>query len=886
MPAEDGYRSDSDPGQCPGEDPGRPDADGTGDPAVDLAGEVTKDQAYRRKLESWNNELLRANANLDTAREQFSQMFDSAPVGYLALDERGRILKLNTSACDLLGASASDLLNSQLHRFLVPSHRDRFFTFLEALLVSGSRQECEFHLVAGAAVLDVVAHGTVLENFDQNAITCLVALIDITQRHRTEREREVAVDLLRQLNACAGTDDLIATAITFFRRLSGCEAIGVRLRDGDDCPYYKADGFKEGFVLAENRLCVYDEQGDVVCDQTGHPVLECMCGNVISGRFDSSKPFFTARGSFWTDSTSELLDGATDAEPPAHTRNRCCEAGYESLALLPLCMGEERIGLLQLNDSRKGLFTSHLIAEWERLTDHLAVSFARLRAEQALQAKDRQYRDLVENAGEGIFSVDASDCLTFVNQRMADMVGRNPAEMVGQPLLSFVSPQCVGAAEGGIRACREGRTHHVEVDLRSKDNLNVPVRFVGWPISGPDGDYHGATVFVTDISEQRQLRSQLQQLQRLEAIGGFVGDISHEFRNLLMAISAHAEVLHAGLGPEHPQTGVTNDLLHCVDIARKLIDKLLTFGRRQTMDVRLIDLNDVVAELEKLLRRLMGPPYAVDVRLSAHRLLVNADPGQVEQAVLNMAINARDAMPEGGTLVIRTERCSQVPPGGVDRSEGAARLYAEIGVEDTGIGMDDSTREHVFEPFFTTKETENHVGLGLSVAYGIAHQHGGHIEVTSRAGAGSRFALRLPLVDTTSDQLRTAESASSTKGKETILVVEDEELVRLPIMSILEANGYDVLGACDGDEAVRVFRASSRPIDLVVTDLVMPTAGGARLYSMIKQDAPRTRFLFISAHLPSNVLPDMQPPPHEPFMSKPFSLFTLALKVREILDAR
>ena len=225
---------------------------------------------------------------------------------------------------------------------------------------------------------------------------------DINERKRLEQEREVTIEFLRLVNASTETLDMIHAATTFFQKQSGCEAVGIRLRQGDDYPYFEVRGFPKEFVLAENKLCARDDSGKVFRDNHGDPVIECMCGNVICGRFDPSKPFFTAHGSFWTNSTTELLATTTAADRQSRTRNRCNGEGYESVALIPLHAGEEQFGLLQLNDRRKGQFSPEMIAVWERLADQLATALAKFRAEAALRKGERRYRSLFENMSEGL----------------------------------------------------------------------------------------------------------------------------------------------------------------------------------------------------------------------------------------------------------------------------------------------------------------------------------------------------------------------------------------------------------------------------------------------------------------------------------------------------
>jgi PAS domain S-box-containing protein len=254
-------------------------------------------------------------------------------------------------------------------------------------------RDFEFRLVFDdGTARDLLGYGTPLLDERGRPRGAVHVLVDITKRKRAELEREITVGMLRLVNHSKNLRELVRAAVTFYRQQSGCEAVGVRLREGDDYPYYETHGFPPEFVLQENRLCVRDPAGQIRCDATGYPVIECMCGNVICGRFDPTKPFFTARGSFWTNCTTELLATSTEADRQARTRHRCIGEGYESVALIALRVGEQRLGLLQLNDQRKGMFSADAIAFWERLAGYLSVALAKLRAEQALQESEQRLK--------------------------------------------------------------------------------------------------------------------------------------------------------------------------------------------------------------------------------------------------------------------------------------------------------------------------------------------------------------------------------------------------------------------------------------------------------------------------------------------------------------
>jgi PAS domain S-box-containing protein len=298
---------------------------------------------------------------------------------------------------------------------------------------------------------------------------------DITEHKRDEEERETTIEFLGLVNRSQGTKDLIQGAATFFQERSGCETVGIRLREGDDYPYFEARGFSKGFVIAENKLCVLDTSGKAVRDNLCNPILECMCGSVIGGRFDPSKPFFTARGCFWTNSTSELLASTSEADRQSRTRNRCNGEGYESVALIPLRDGEERFGLLQLNDRRKGRFSADIIALWERLAGYLAAALSKFRAEEALQQSEAQFRTLANSIPQLAWMANADGWVFWYNQRWYSYTGTTPEQMEGWGWQSVHDPnELPKVLEQWKNSIASGEPFDMVFPLRGADGVFRP----------------------------------------------------------------------------------------------------------------------------------------------------------------------------------------------------------------------------------------------------------------------------------------------------------------------------------------------------------------------------------------------------------------------------
>lgn len=371
----------------------------------------------------------------------------------------------------------------------------------------------------------------------------------------------------------------------------------------------------------------------------------------------------------------------------------------------------------------------------------------------------------------------------------------------------------------------------------------------------------------------------------MEAVGRLAGGVAHDFNNLLTAISGHAQILLEDLPADDPARADIEEISRAADRAADLTRQLLAFSRKQMLRPQVLDPNALIGEIQKMLRRLIGEDIELITRLAPDLGAVRADPGQLEQVIMNLAVNARDAMPTGGRLLIETRN--------VELGEDDARRLAPLQpgphvvliVSDTGAGMDESTRERIFEPFFTTKEKGKGTGLGLSTVYGIVQQSGGHIWVYSEPGQGTTFKIYLPRVDARPEAAPAPSDADGAhNGREVVLLVEDEDAVRSLARRILEKRGYTVLTARTGPEALRIAERHDGPIHLILTDVVMPEMSGRELAERIAPTRPDARTLFMSGYTEDDVLRRGVLNEGAAFLEKPFTPSALAQKVREVLD--
>jgi PAS domain S-box-containing protein len=509
------------------------------------------------------------------------------------------------------------------------------------------------------------------------------------------------------------------------------------------------------------------------------------------------------------------------------------------------------------------------------------------RMQEALQRSEAAYRGLVEHAPLGIYKATPDGRLLMANTTLASMLGyasRNELLAHGSLDEAFAHP----ADRGRLAAVLErGDKALLETEWRKVDGSRISVRIHAWRVGTGNGGVHHVEATVEDVTEQRSLQRQFLQAQKMEAIGRLAGGVAHDFNNLLTAIIGYSDMLLDDLPASDQKRADVAEIRAAADRATSLTRQLLAFSRKQVFETRALDLNYIVRAIEKMLRRLIGEDITLNIVLSPSPARVNADPNQIEQVILNLVVNARDAMPQGGTLTIETALVE------IDRTYSSTHLamepgpYVLLAVSDTGHGMDAETLSHIFEPFFTTKEKGKGTGLGLSTVYGIMKQSGGYIWAYSEPGRGSTFKAYLPCLRDAPEEWGSPVDTSapiSRGGAETILVAEDDAKVREIVARVLAAKGYTLLVAAGGAEALEMARAHDGPIDLLLTDLVMPGMTGRELAAALKAERAEMRTLYMSGYTDDAVFRHGVLEAGMNYLQKPFCAESLARKVRHVLD--
>ena len=503
----------------------------------------------------------------------------------------------------------------------------------------------------------------------------------------------------------------------------------------------------------------------------------------------------------------------------------------------------------------------------------------RRRAEEALRGSERRFRSMFESAAVGIALIDRAGEILEGNASLGTLLGAETEGLKGTAIASLVDETDRTEWERLARTGGPDRDPaQAELRVRTADGRVLWARVVVSGVAGGDGEPERAIVMFDDITERKALEEQLRQSQKLEAVGRLAGGIAHDFNNLLTTINGLAEVLvteHAGATRLHEDL---DQIRKAGERAAALTAQLLAFSRKQIVLPEEIDLNAAIRDMLPMLERLVGPNVAIDLDLAEDLHGLRADPGQIAQVVMNLVVNARDAMPRGGRVALRTVNgCT----------EGNAEApVAHIIVSDHGSGMDAGTIQRIFEPFFTTKEQGRGTGLGLSTVYGIVQQSGGRIHVDSAPGRGALFDIALPSLGRRPDLTARAPARPDPRGSETILVVEDEEAVRDLVGRILRKSGYTVLEGRDGLHALDIFHRNPGSIHAVLTDVVMPHMSGPELVRRLVREQPGLRILYMSGYTQDEALQSDLDPHSTGFIQKPMSPHTLTRKLREILDAR
>jgi two-component system cell cycle sensor histidine kinase/response regulator CckA len=612
---------------------------------------------------------------------------------------------------------------------------------------------------------------------------------------------------------------------------------------------------------------------------SGHPlamwIVDCESLRFLSANDAAVEKYGYARSEF-------LQMRVTDISADADVRSLLHEIASTNAARRPAFVCQHRLNGGRVIDVE---MTMHLLAmDGRHGILALAHDVTQRRAEELKREETATYlRALIENCPLAIAVHDTGGLVVMCNPAFEALFQYRQADVVGLPLDTLITPAELRAEASDItKAAVEGRVTRLTTLRRTKDGTIIDTEIHGVPLT-VNGVCAGAYGIYQDIRDRKRLEEEMRFGQKMQAVGRLAGGIAHDFNNIMGVIQGYSESLLESLQAEHSLRSSVEEIDKAARRAVVLTGQLLAFSRKQVLQPKVLDLNVILAEMEKMLRRIIGEHIQLVTRLGSGLGWTKADPTQLEQVILNLVVNARDAMPNGGKLIIETANAGF--ESGRD-DDGEEDSHVMLTVTDTGSGMDAQTLRNIFEPFFTTKEKGKGTGLGLATVYGIVKQSGGNIFVTSEVGRGTTFTVYLSRVAKPVAAMETgATTKKAPRGTESVLLVEDEASLRGLVRKVLEKCGYVVLEAEDGESALRISRMFPGTIHALLTDVVMPGMGGCELARSIREHRPTTKVLFMSGYPADADLPAEVTERKGYFIKKPFGRCDLATKLRELLDA-
>jgi two-component system, cell cycle sensor histidine kinase and response regulator CckA len=550
----------------------------------------------------------------------------------------------------------------------------------------------------------------------------------------------------------------------------------------------------------------------------------------------------------------------------------------------PLLAGTSVVGIMEFFAENAAEPDQSFLDLMRQVGTQLGRVVERQRSHERLERSEAYYRRLTDHALDLITILEADGTIRYESQSIQTVLGYSPEDYRGRNAFDFIHPDDKPEVARAFQEAllKHGNTPLLNFRFLHKDGSYRILEGRGNNLLD-DPIVTGVIFNSRDVTERRKLEEQFHQSQKVQAIGQLAGGVAHDFNNILTAIGGYSDLLLRQVPQNSTLFPSLREIRRATDRAASLTRQLLAFSRKQVLEPRIIDLNVVVSDMDKMLRRLLGANIDLVTQLSPGLGRVKADPGQLAQVIMNLAVNARDAMPGSGKLTIETAntafdagylRPREVPPGD----------YVMLAISDNGIGMSAEVKARLFEPFFTTKEVGKGTGLGLATSHGIVKQSGGHIIVYSELGHGTTFKIFLPRVEgAVENSARADEPREWAKGHETVLLVEDEATIRELGQMVLSDLGYEVIPAENGLEALRAIEQSGRPIDILVTDVVMPEMGGTELADKLRSLSPHTKVLFCSGYTQDAIVRDGVLQPGIEFIQKPYSVAVLASRVREVL---
>lgn len=841
--------------------------------------DVTEFNRAQRKVGKLNQDLQRLLVERTERLRQSESLFDTlavaSPVGIFRTDAAGQCVYVNQRWCELAGLPESEALGDGWAGAVHPDDRQMVFEEWSRAARAGRPFSLEFQFQNSDGTIAWI-YGQALPEKDEEGkvIGYIGAVTDLTeQKKATEEQREREKRLLRQSRVLAK----LTTRKT-------------------PRPGSLAEGLGEITEAAARTLQV--ERAGVWLFNADRTSVRCADLFELQAQHHSRGQELAATD--FPNYFAKIEERRAIAANEVHTDPLTRE--FSQSYFLPLGISSVLDAPIRLEGKTVGVVWHEHVGparHWTPDEIHFAGSIAdivslvlegkeRQQAEAALRESNDRFEQLAE-AIQDVFWMTELDGFKAVYVSPAyERIWQRPLEKLYQDTGEWaqgIHPEDRDRVWESFQKTGERGSYEEEYRVLRPDGTIRWIHDRGVILDGPGGQSSRVAGIAQDVTAQRILQEQFLQSQKMEMVGQLASGLAHDFNNLLSVILGYSELLQPRLEAAGVNQSAVSEIRKAAERATRLTRQLLAFSRKQVMQPKVLDLNTVVADMEEMMRRLIGEHIKLQARPGVNLEAVKADPGQMEQVLLNLAVNARDAMPEGGVLTIETAN--------VELDEAYARTnpgmkpgqYVLVAVSDTGMGMDEETLLHIFEPFFTTKGVGKGTGLGLATVYGIIKQSGGYLWVHSEPGKGTTFKVYLPVAEEIEEgDVTTSLPEPATGGAETILLVEDEKAVRELSRKMLEKSGYAVLGAADGKEALEIAKTYQGDIHILISDVIMPEMSGTELAEATRMLRPEMKVLFVSGYTDERLLPQGEMVGELPFLQKPFTLGTLSQKVRETLD--
>ena len=808
-----------------------------------------------------------AEAALRESEGHFVAMFEVASIGMAQADPHsGRLVRVNQKMCAITGYSAAELLRMRVSELTHPDDRQQDGEAF-GRVVRGETPDYHMekrYVRKDGAVVWVNANMTVIRDSAGQPVRTMATIEDITERKRAELRIEALSKLGQRLSAARSPAEaartIYASADLFWKW---------------DCGVLDLESAQPGCMDTVMAYDVVDGQRREVTSADPMGLVSAMCRRVM------------AQG-------AELILRKPEEPPPTDTlRIGDISRLSASIMRVPVHAKSRVVGVLSIQSYTPDAYTREDLQMLQALADHCGGALDRLRIEAALRESERRYSDMLGTVDLIAMALDRDARVTFCNDYLLRLTGWRREEVLGANWFELFIPAGTDELKATFVSLLNDlpTAWHNENELLTRSGERRLVRWNNTVLRSTSGEVIGTASIGEDITERKSLEVQLRQAQKMEAVGQLAGGVAHDFNNMLAVIRGNAELLLMDV-EQYPAEARDSlkQVVEASERAANLTRQLLAFSRKQAMQSQPLVLNEVITNLTKMLSRVIGEHIDLQCRYAAPLPHVQADPGMMEQVILNLVVNARDAMPAGGQLRVATAHSQLDEAHARVNPDARAGDFVCLSVSDTGTGIAPENLTRIFEPFFTTKEAGKGTGLGLATVYGIVQQHQGWVEVSSQVGEGTTFKVFLPAIPAPAQSAAASEAAAEVRGgTETILLVEDEHSVRITARRVLEGNGYAVREATNGREALEVWQSYAGEIALLLTDIIMPgEMSGRDLAERLWAQKPGLKVIFMSGYsadvLGKNTEFIRRTKSH--FLQKPCSSRVILETVRQCLDEK